>query len=251
MRRYFMQLAYDGTNFSGWQRQLSQRTVQGVIEENLSKILRGDIQITGCGRTDTGVHAADYYAHFNCDTEVDVDTTRYKLNKMLRDQVVIHDLFEASDRIHARFSATQRAYRYFILTKRDPFKRKYAWYIPYELNVDLMNEAAATLLEYNDFESFARSGSDVNHFNCDVRKAVFTRHRDEIHFDIAADRFLRNMVRAIVGTLIDVGLGKLSVADFRSIVEQKDRTKAGTSAKGHGLFLWDIQYNELLESFRK
>ena len=251
MRRYFIQLAYDGTNFSGWQRQSEQRTVQGVLEENLSKILRDDIQVTGCGRTDTGVHAADYYAHFDIAIEVDVDTLLYKLNKMLRDQIVIYALFEASDRIHARFSATERAYRYVILTQRNPFKRKYAWYIPEKLDVAEMNKAAATLLEYEDFESFARSGSDVTHYRCDVRKAVFTEHEGEIHFDISADRFLRNMVRAIVGTLLDVGRGKLSVAEFRSVVEQKDRTKAGTSAKAHGLFLWNIQYNELLASYQQ
>lgn len=249
MRRYFLKLAYDGTHFSGWQRQSAGKTVQGVLEENLSKILRSSIEVAGCGRTDTGVHASCYYAHFNSEDQVNTADVIYKLNKMLRNEIVIHKAFEANDRIHARFSATERAYRYIILRERNPFKRKYAWYIQEPLNVSMMNEAAQTLLTFEDFSSFARTGSDVKHHRCDVRKAVFTEKGTELHFDIAADRFLRNMVRAIVGTLLDVGKGKLSVEEFRSVVQAKDRSKAGTSAKAHGLYLHEIRYNALLESF--
>ncbi len=249
MHRYFLKLAYDGTHFSGWQRQSAGKTVQGVLEENLSKIIRTSTQVVGCGRTDAGVHATQYYAHFNTQEEVDINSIAYKLNKMLRDEVVVQKAFEANDRIHARYSATERAYRYVILREKNPFKRKYAWFIQEPLDIDRMNEAANTLLSYEDFSSFARTGSDVKHHRCDVRKAQFTEKGTELHFDIAADRFLRNMVRAVVGTLLDVGKGKLSLSDFRSVVEAKDRSLAGTSAKAHGLYLHEIRYNALLESF--
>tara|TARA_B100000780_G_scaffold164310_1_gene114852 strand:- start:171 stop:923 length:753 start_codon:yes stop_codon:yes gene_type:complete len=250
MPRYFIHLAYDGGAFCGWQIQPNARSVQGDLEENLTKVLREPIYVTGCGRTDTGVHASDFYAHFDVNHSVDGEQLAYKINKMMGGEVAVFSIFQVEDDLHARFSALDRTYHYFIQTTPNPFKRDFSWYFPYELDLEKMNQAAASLLEFDDFSSFCRSGSDVTNHLCDVRKAIFEPIDGGYRFEISANRFLRNMVRAVVGTLLEVGTGKISVDEFKQIVKQKDRKRAGASAKAHGLFLCKIKYPDSINRYR-
>lgn len=245
MPRYFIRLAYDGSPFCGWQVQPGQSTVQGELEQALGQLLAKPVGVAGCGRTDTGVHANDYLAHIDVSDTVDTAQVTYKLNKMLHPAIGIREIFPVEGDFHARFSATARTYRYFIHAQSDPFVRDFSWHVPQELDVVTMNQAAERLLHYSDFSSFCRSGSETRTNECRVSYASWSApEAGRLVFEITADRFLRNMVRAIVGTLIEVGRGKSSVQDFESIVEAKDRSVAGTSAKAHGLFLWSIAYPE-------
>lgn len=241
--RYFLILDYNGTSFFGWQRQPNQDTVQERIEHALSTLLRTDTEITGAGRTDTGVHARNYVAHFdsNIDNLHTDNDFLYKLNCILPFDINIQRIAKVGDDAHARFDATRRTYSYYITEKKDVFGYQFA-HRAKNLNVALMNQASAKLFCYTDFTSFSKLNTDVKTNNCTIYEANWTESDDRLVFTITANRFLRNMVRAIVGTLLEVGYGKLSVSDFCKIIEAKDRGKAGTSAPAKALFLEKIEY---------
>lgn len=243
--RYFIQLSYDGTNYHGWQIQQNARSVQGELEKALSVIVRETIEVVGAGRTDTGVHAAFYIAHFDTNREGLADETMlFKLNCLLPFDIAVQKIYYVSEDLHARFSATYREYQYYLSRTKDPFTYAYSEKENRPLNVDLMNDAAKILYETSDFTSFSKLGSDVKTNICHVTKALWEEKGDQLVFTIRADRFLRNMVRAIVGTLLEVGLGKLTIEGFRSVIEKKDRSSAGASVAAKGLFLVDIGYPE-------
>ncbi len=245
MTRYFLELAYNGLRYHGWQIQPNAITVQQVLNDCISKMLRENINVVGCGRTDTGVHASYFVAHFDCTNEnLDCDRFCHKLNRFLPKDIAVFSLQKVESEVHSRFSAKSRTYEYHIITQKSPFIFDYALLIPYELDFQKMNEAAATLFDYVDFTSFSKLHTDVKTNNCKVSFAKWEWKTDKWVFTIKADRFLRNMVRAIVGTLIEVGEGKLTVDGFKKIIEQKDRSKAGTSAPAHALYLMDIKYPE-------
>lgn len=242
--RYFITLSYDGTRFHGWQVQPNGTSVQGELQRALSLILRQDIQVTGAGRTDTGVHARMMVAHFDTDAPVaDCRQLTYKLNRLLPCDIAIERIEPVGDDMHARFSATSRTYYYYLHTTKDPFLRHYSCELHYPLDFKLMNEAAQMLLTYDDFGAFCKSHADVKTTLCHVTKAEWKQTSPTAwRFEITANRFLRNMVRAVVGTLIDVGRGRLTLSDFRKVIEGKKRTEAGESMPGHALFLVDIKY---------
>lgn len=244
--RYFIHLAYNGSVFYGWQIQPNHPSVQETLERCLSLLLHEErIPITGCGRTDTGVHASSYYAHFDCNRNLDkgqLDELVRNINNFLPKEIVIFAIFPVNPDAHVRFDAQNRTYTYYITTKKNPFDLEFSYHYFRHLNVDLMNEASALLLKNSDFTSFSKVNTQVNNFICDVKKAVWTKNGNSVVFTITANRFLRNMVRAIVGTLLEVGVGKISVADFQSIIDKKDRCSAKTSAPANALFLTDVRY---------
>lgn len=241
--RYFLILDYNGTNFCGWQRQPGQDTIQERIERALSTLLKTEIEIVGAGRTDTGVHARNYVAHFDSDTDnLHTDTDfLYRLNCILPFDICIQRIARVHPDAHARFDATRRTYKYYVTTRKDVFGYQFAERVR-NLNIDAMNAAAAKLLKYTDFTSFSKLNTDVKTNNCTIYDAHWDSADGEMLFTITANRFLRNMVRAIVGTLFDVGYGKLSTDDFCRIIEAKDRGQAGTSAPAKALFLEKIEY---------
>jgi tRNA pseudouridine38-40 synthase len=242
--RYFLQLSYKGTRYFGWQRQPKEISVQEVLENAFSIILREEIAVTGAGRTDTGVHASFYIAHFDTENEItDPVQLVYKLNRFLPSDIAIQKIWKVDNEFHARFSAVSRTYKYFISTVKNPYNTETSFHYTVPLNVDLMNEAAKTLFEFTDFTSFSKLHTDVKTNNCKIYLAEWEKQGDQLVFTIKADRFLRNMVRAIVGTLIEVGKGKISIEEFVEIIERKDRGEAGTSVPPQGLFLVDIEYN--------
>lgn len=243
MKRYFLRLSYNGSNYFGWQIQPEQSSVQETIEACLSKLYgNNEVKITGCGRTDTGVHAHDYFAHVDLD-DVDPEQLKFKLNRMLPDDIAIRDVFEVDSEKHARFDAKDRSYRYFIHTEKDPFKADCSLLVNTNLDFKAMNEAAQKLIGTKDFTSFSKLHTDVKTNICDVRSAHWVKvDENAYYFEISADRFLRNMVRAIVGTLLDVGHGKIKPEDINRILSEKDRQSASKSAHGHALFLWKIEY---------
>lgn len=253
--RYFLRLAYNGAPFHGWQRQPNAISVQQVIEEALYTVMRCPIDIVGAGRTDTGVNAREMYAHFDADPipENQLPSIVKALNSLCGRDICIYDAFPVSDDTHARFSALRRTYKYFITSVRNPFLYPLAWYCPSKLNVDAMNEAAAQLLQISDFTSFAKLHSDAQTNICNVYQAVWQPlseigdfcglGQSGLVFTISADRFLRNMVRAVVGTLLDVGRGRLSFAEFMRVIECRDRCAAGQSVPGNALYLWSVEYS--------
>ncbi|NPA36966.1 MAG: tRNA pseudouridine(38-40) synthase TruA [Chlorobi bacterium] len=244
--RYFIELAYKGTRYHGWQVQPNAETVQERLDDALNKAIRGeDIHVTGAGRTDTGVHASYFVAHFDVETEIeDTGLVVHKLNRILPDDIVVYSLTRVPEEAHSRFSAVERTYNYFLTVKRNPFFQELVYRIPFEPDFDLMNKAAATLSEYEDFTSFSKLHTDTKTNNCKVVRAYWKPYKDMWVFTITADRFLRNMVRAVTGTLFDVGRGRLTTEEFRHVIEAKDRGRAGTSAPAHGLYLADIVYPE-------
>mgnify|MGYP006079447261 CR=1 FL=1 len=240
--RYFIELSYNGKNYHGWQIQPDVISVQEKLNSALSIILQKKIEVVGAGRTDTGVHASQMFAHFDVDSELKGDYV-FKLNSILPDDIVVYKLFLVDDEKHVRFDAVSRSYEYKIWLGRNPFLLDVTWQIHSQnLDINLMNEAASLLLEYEDFQTFSKVKTDVYTFNCNVTQAVWKKNINELTFYISANRFLRNMVRSIVGTLLDVGLGKLSLDDFRKIIESKNRGKAGLSVPAKGLFLTQIKY---------
>lgn len=243
MKRYFLQLAYDGSQFFGWQIQPEQISVQETIEQCLSKLHSNEeVKIIGCGRTDTGVHAHDYFAHVDL-PETKTEQLTFKLNKMLPDSIAIKSVFEVEADKHARFDATERVYRYFVHTQKDPFLADRSLLVNQSLNFDAMNNAAEKMIGKKDFTSFSKLHTDVKTNICDVRSAKWVQTSESTYyFEISADRFLRNMVRATVGTLLDVGMGKLQPSDIDRILADMDRQAASKSAAAHGLFLWEIKY---------
>ncbi len=240
--RYFIKFAYNGKNYHGWQIQPDAISVQEVLNKALSTLLRQTIDVVGAGRTDAGVHATTMYAHFDFDQEIDAKVLVKKLNSFLPKDIVVYDFIKLHEDAHARFDATARTYEYHIHTYKDAFINEGSWYQHQPLNVDLMNQAAQILFEYIDFECFSKTHTDVNTFNCVIKEAFWTVNGNKLMFTITADRFLRNMVRAIVGTLINVGLGKLSIQGFREVIESKSRQKAGFSVPAHGLYLTKVIY---------
>ena len=247
MQRYFIYLSYDGANYHGWQVQPNGESVQACLERALSILLRRETDVTGAGRTDAGVHAALMVAHFDAEQTLDCTLMVDKLNRLLPPDIAIHALRPVRPEAHARFSATSRMYRYYVTIAKDPFRQQYHLRLFHEPDFHEMNRAATVLMEYLDFTSFSKLHTDVKTNICHVTEAQWTR-LDAVTwvFTIRADRFLRNMVRAIVGTLLDVGRGKLTVEGFRHIIEVKDRCRAGTSAPAQALFLADITYPESL-----
>ena len=245
--RYFIKLAYKGTNYFGWQYQPDAISVQETLNKALSTLLKTNIDILGAGRTDSGVHAKEMFAHFDYETEIDTQKIVYKLNSFLPKDIAIFDLFKVHDDAHARFDATKRTYEYHIHTKKNAFESDDSWYYSLPLDVEKMNEACKILFEYTDFECFSKTHTDVNTFNCKIFEANWKQNEDKLVFTITADRFLRNMVRAIVGTMINIGSGKVSLNDFRKIIESKNRSKAGFSVPAHGLYLTKIEYPYLSE----
>jgi len=244
--RYFITLSYDGTRFHGWQVQPNGISVQGELDRGLSLLLRQDVHTTGAGRTDAGVHAREMVAHFDSDTAVDGRQLAYKLNKLLPRDISIEQIVPVDENMHARFSATARTYYYYIHTNKDPFLRHYSCELHYPLDFSRMNEAAALLLDYDDFAAFCKSHADVKTTLCKVTKAEWLQQGDyQWRFEITANRFLRNMVRAVVGTLVEVGRGRLSVDDFRRVVEGKCRSDAGESMPACALFLQKIEYDNI------
>ncbi len=228
--RYFLEIAYNGKNYFGWQRQPEQISVQQVLEETLSTMLRKEIKIMGAGRTDTGVHAKQLFAHFDFNAIENKEDFLFRINSFLPKDISIKNIFKVMEDAHARFDALEREYEYIISFEKDPFSQDFAYQINNKPNVALMNEAAKILLNHKDFQCFSRSKTDVKTYNCTIVKALWEAKDNRLIFTIAADRFLRNMVRAIVGTLLDVGFGKISLEEFKKILESKSREEAGASA---------------------
>ena len=241
--RYFIHFAYDGTNYHGWQIQPDANSVQEELQKALSVLLRHDVEIVGAGRTDAGVHARQMVAHLEWDGQLDCQQTAYRLGRMLPRDIAIYCMEPVADDMHARFSAVRRTYHYYLHTERDPFCRQYSCELHYDLDFERMNEAGRILCTYEDFGAFCKSHSDVKTTLCKVSEAHWIQV-DSTHwyFRISANRFLRNMVRAVVGTMIDVGRGRITLDDFRKIVEGKQRTQAGESMPAHALFLEEIEY---------
>ena len=247
MQRYFIYLAYDGTAYHGWQIQPNGDSVQARLMHALAPLLRQDVDVVGAGRTDAGVHASLMVAHFDSPRQLDTLQMTDKLNRLLPPDISVYRLRPVRPDAHARFSATARTYRYYVTTAKSPFSRHYCCRLFHTPDFDLMNRAAQTLFDYTDFTSFSKLHTDVKTNNCRLMHAAWTPVDDPTWvFTIQADRFLRNMVRAVVGTLLEVGRGKLTVDGFRRVIEQKDRCRAGTSVPGNALFLTDIDYPEEL-----
>lgn len=244
--RYFIEFAYKGTNYHGWQAQPdTDKTVQGMLESKLSMVLRTPISLVGAGRTDAGVHASQQFAHFDFDGEIELQKLAYNMNACLPEDISVAAFHRVHDDAHARFDAKRRTYEYHIHTKKNPFLKELSFRYLHRLDVDAMNAAATILLEYTDFECFSKVKTDVHTFICRIFEARWERSGDTLTFTISADRFLRNMVRAIVGTLIDVGLGKIQPDDIRKVIESKSRNEAGFSVPAHGLYLTKIEYEYL------
>ena len=242
--RYFMELSYDGAAYCGWQRQKEAPSVQQAVEQALTTLLRTPTEIVGCGRTDTGVNASFYVAHFDSDKSLDCKQLVYKLNLVLPHDIAVSAIRLMHDDAHARFDAIGREYTYYISQRKNPFRRYSAWQYYVSLDVEKMNKAAEVLLRYDDFTSFAKLNSNNKTNICHISYARwrFDEDDDVLVFTIVANRFLRNMVRAIVGTLVDVGRGRLTVEEFEHIVAARDLSSAGAPAAG--LFLSDVRYDE-------
>ena len=249
MKRYFIHLAYNGSKYHGWQRQNNAHSVQAELEKCLSLKLNATIDIMGCGRTDTGVHARNFYAHFDFATAIDAEKLPdliAELNRFLPQDIVIFNIREVHSEAHARFDALERTYQYHIHHQKMVFGNELSYYVYAEPILDLMNEAATILLEYKDFTSFAKLHSQTKTNLCSIKNASWTKHDGGLVFEITADRFLRNMVRAIVGSLLEVGQGRRNLDNFRQLIESRDRNAAGFSVPAHALFLHEIRYPEAI-----
>ena len=247
MKRYFFEVAYLGTNYHGWQIQPNAITVQEVINTCLSTMLKTEINIAGSGRTDTGVHCKQQYFHADLAAGIDPDDLMYKLNAMLPFDISISSIKAVADEAHTRFDAISRSYEYHINTKKDPFSKERSYYYPKSLDIENMNQAAALLCgDAQDYEAFSKVKTSVNTFICTISKAYWEQQGDKLVFNITANRFLRGMVRAIVGTLLDVGLGKKSVEDIKGIIKSKDRHQAGRAVPAHGLYLAKVVYSDII-----
>jgi len=244
-QRYFIHLAYNGKNYNGWQIQENAPSVQAVVNDACSAIFQTDINVVGCGRTDTGVHARSFYAHIDLTEKLDqqnkTDNLK-KLNGFLPDDIRIIEFLPVQPDAHARFSATSRTYEYWISTEKDPFNNDYVYYLFGEPDIKKMNLGANILFDYRDFTSFSKLHTDTKTNNCIIKQARWKKEGNKLIFTIQSDRFLRNMVRAIVGTLLDIGKGKISIEDFKKIIESKNRSNAGYSVPAKALFLEDVQY---------
>jgi len=243
--RYFLRLAYNGTHYHGWQSQDNATTIQEVLSHSLSLLVSEPVNLTGAGRTDTGVHAWQYYAHFDLANPLDEAARKklvFKLNGFLPNDIVIFEIIPVRPDAHARFSAISRTYRYLISTAKNPFLEGFAYYLYGNLDIDLMNKGAGILLETKDFTSFSKVDTDSKTNICKVSHAKWETEGDELIFTIKANRFLRNMVRAIVGTLLELGRSRITLAEFKEIIESRNRSAAGGSVPACGLYLAEIEY---------
>lgn len=245
MKRHFIYLAYNGANYCGWQIQPNGISIQETIEKALSTLLRTPISIIGAGRTDAGVHARMMAAHFDCEENIlDLSILTNKLNGILPKDITIYTIREVNEDAHARFDAKSRLYKYYITTEKDPFLHHLKHKVYGSLDLEKMNACAKVLFEYEDFTSFSKLHTDVKTNNCTIMQAYWEKRGNDYIFTIQANRFLRNMVRSIVGTLLEAGRGKIDVEDMRHIIEAKDRCRAGTSAPAHALFLEEVEYDD-------
>lgn len=245
--RYFIELSYNGRAYHGWQNQPNALTVQEVIENALSKLLKEEVSIVGAGRTDTGVHALQMFAHFDHENEIECDQLIFKLNAFLPKDISIQNIFQVEKDAHARFDAISRTYVYKLTFLKNAFSYNNTHYVKQQLDIDKMNQASELLFQYNNFKCFSRSNTDVKTYNCEIKNAVWEMKNDEFIFTIKADRFLRNMVRAIVGTFIEIGLGKIEIEQLKTIIESQNRTNAGASAPAHALYLAKIEYPQTIK----
>jgi tRNA pseudouridine38-40 synthase len=246
MQRYFIQLAYKGTNYHGWQIQDNAPTIQAELNKALSILLNQAIETIGCGRTDTGVHASDYYAHFDCHEINDAEQLVYKLNKFLSQDIAVYKILKVKNDANARFDAIERTYNYYITKRKAPFLTESTYYYYGKLDIIEMNKAAEILLSYKDFEAFSKSNTQVNNYICHISYAKWTENNEVLNFEITANRFLRNMVRAIVGTLLEVGKGNMNLEEFKQVIESKNRSNAGFSVPAQALFLSNIKYPQTI-----
>lgn len=241
--RYFLEIAYKGTDFHGWQKQPNATSIQAEIQAALTTILKNNIEIVGAGRTDAGVHAKQLFAHFDTHQNIEKKDVAYSINSMLPHSIVIKRIYATADLAHARFDATSRSYEYHIHLKNNPFLLDTTWLIPHKtFDVQAMNKAANTLLKHTNFKAFSKSKTDVKTYDCVITKAEWIQTDDHLIFYITANRFLRNMVRAIVGTLLEVGEGKLTSIEFENIILSQNRSNAGVSVPARGLFLTEVNY---------
>lgn len=248
--RYFFELSYHGTSFCGWQRQANAMTVQEALENALALLTKRTVKLVGSGRTDTGVHAVQQFAHWDTEPLEDPDALVFKLNKFLPPTIAVYRMFPVAHDTHARFSATSRKYEYRITRWKSPFLTNLAYLYDLPLDLAAMNEAAVRLVRHDDFQSFSRVKTEVNHFYCRIIEAHWEDRGDLLVFHVRADRFLRGMVRALVGTLLDVGLGKTSLNDLEAIIQARDRSRAGRAVPPQGLFLVEVTYPEGSFQFR-
>jgi tRNA pseudouridine38-40 synthase len=247
--RYFVAFSYFGQAYHGWQRQPNALTVQELVEESLSTLLKSPLNLVGAGRTDAGVHARIMYAHFDFEEIRNLTELTYRLNAFLPEDIAIQKIWVVPENAHARFDALERTYEYWIVQEKNPFYKDKAHYIKKPLDIPAMNNAASILLEYDDFECFSKSNTDVKTYRCKIKSAFWKSDEDKLVFSITADRFLRNMVRAVVGTLLDVGLGKKTYEDVKTIIKNKDRREAGASVPAKGLYLTKVSYPSTILEF--
>jgi len=240
--RYFLEISYNGSTFHGWQFQPNAITVQETIENALKTLLKEEIKIVGTGRTDTGVHARHMCAHFDYSKEFELGELKNNLNSFLNQQIYIKDIYRVDKEAHARFSAISREYEYYISLVKDVFSYETSHFIQQDLNIEKMNQAISIIKDYKDFEAFSKSNTDVKTYLCNIISCSLIENQNMLIFRIKANRFLRNMVRAIVGTLLEVGLGKISPEEVHNIIKSRDRSKAGPSMPAHALFLTKIEY---------
>lgn len=240
--RYFIEIAFHGAAYAGWQKQPFDITVQSVVEKALFTVFQSEVACVGAGRTDAGVHASFFVAHFDVKQYFDERQFIFKMNQLLPHDVSVIDVYPVNAEAHARFDAISRTYEYYITQQKDPFRLDRATYIKKLLSVDLMNQAAEVLLEFTNFKCFSKVNTQVHTYNCSIKQAYWEQKEHLLVFRIQADRFLRNMVRAIVGTLIELGLRKRSIDELRQIIKSENRSKAGKSMPAHALFLIDIVY---------
>ena len=242
--RYFLKLSFNGKNYHGWQIQQNAHAVQAELDNALSVLLKEEINTTGCGRTDTGVHAKIFYAHFDVQAEIENSGYfRHHINCLLPHDIAVHNLISVDPRAHARFDAVSRTYEYMMYRDKDPFLQEQAYFFPYPLDIEKMNHACAILKEYEDYSCFSKSRTQVKTNLCKIEEAYWREDNGQIIFRITANRFLRNMVRAIVGTMAEIGENKTDENKFRDIIEGKSRSEAGFSVPAHGLYLVDVRYS--------
>jgi tRNA pseudouridine38-40 synthase len=243
MARYFIELSYKGTNYHGWQIQKNATGVQQLLNKALSLKLGNDTETVGSGRTDKGVHAIQQFAHFDTNKKLNQEQMAFQLNRVLPNDIVVKNIYEVDSDAHARFDAIARSYQYKINQIKDPFLINTSYYRRGDLDLELMNQAAGLLMGTQDFESFSKVKTDVNHFICTISKSEWIQMGDQINYSVTADRFLRGMVRTVVGTMLDIGTGKISLEELKKIITSLDRKKAGRAVPAHGLFLTEVKYS--------
>lgn len=245
--RYFLELSYNGKAYHGWQYQPNAMSVQEVIEKALSIMLKDDVSIMGAGRTDAGVHAKQMFAHFDTTTISDIESLCNRLNSFLPPDIAIHQIFQVNPEAHARFDAIARTYEYHIETKKNVFTFDRSYILQRPLDIKIINEGCKVLMSYSNFKCFSKTHTDVKTYNCHISKAIWKENGTSLIFEITANRFLRNMVRAIVGTMINLGLGKIDLDELHTIIKSEDRSQAGFSVPAHGLYLTNISYSDKIK----